>query len=42
MDGVTNLASTVGNRFASNLKATFADLTAEQWIRLTIIVGACE
>ncbi|KAL2262703.1 hypothetical protein VTK26DRAFT_354 [Humicola hyalothermophila] len=40
MDGIANLASTVGNRFATNLKGTFADMTPQQWIRLVIIVGA--
>ncbi|KAK4103965.1 DUF1531-domain-containing protein [Parathielavia hyrcaniae] len=40
MDGLVNLATTVGNRFATNLKGTFTDLTPEKAIRLVIIVGA--
>jgi hypothetical protein len=42
MDGMVNIASTVGNRFSTNLKATFADLTPEKWIRLVIIAGFCK
>ncbi|KAL2023939.1 hypothetical protein VTK56DRAFT_716 [Thermocarpiscus australiensis] len=39
MDGLVNLASAAGNRFATNLKTTLADMTPEKWIRLVIIVG---
>lgn len=40
MDSLVNVVSTVGNRITSNLKATFADLSPEKWIRLVIIIGA--
>ncbi|KAL2157616.1 hypothetical protein VTH06DRAFT_5995 [Thermothelomyces fergusii] len=40
MDNVAGLASAVGNRFVTNLKGSFADMTPEQMIRLVIIVGA--
>ncbi|KAL2151874.1 hypothetical protein VTH82DRAFT_5058 [Thermothelomyces myriococcoides] len=39
MDSVTGLASTIGNRFVTNLKGSFADMTPQQFIRLVIIVG---
>lgn len=42
MDNIANVASTVGNRFSTNLKATFADLTPEKWIRVVIVAGFCE
>lgn len=42
MDGIASLASTVGNRFSTNLKATFTDLTPEKFIRLVIVAGFCE
>ncbi|AEO56248.1 hypothetical protein MYCTH_2142956 [Thermothelomyces thermophilus ATCC 42464] len=40
MDNVAGLASTIGNRFVTNLKGSFANMTPEQMIRLVIIVGA--
>ncbi|KAK4239649.1 protein trafficking Pga2 [Achaetomium macrosporum] len=40
MDGLANLASTVGNRFATNLKGSFTDMTPEKFIRIVIIAGA--
>ncbi|GAB1314188.1 Processing of GAS1 and ALP protein 2 (Fragment) [Madurella fahalii] len=39
MDGIVNVASTLGNRFSTNLKATFTDLTPEKWIRVVIVAG---
>ncbi|KAK4147204.1 protein trafficking Pga2 [Dichotomopilus funicola] len=40
MDNLADLASTVGNRFATNLKGSFTSMTPEQIIRLVIIAGA--
>ncbi|KAK4127783.1 DUF1531-domain-containing protein [Parathielavia appendiculata] len=40
MDGLANLATTVGNRFATNLRGSFTDLTPEKVIRIVIIAGA--
>lgn len=42
MDNIAGIASTIGNRFATNLKGSFTNMTPEQIIRLVIIAGACE
>jgi hypothetical protein len=42
MEGLANLATTVGNRFSTNLRGSFTDLTPEKVIRIVIIAGACE
>ncbi|KAK3299329.1 protein trafficking Pga2 [Chaetomium fimeti] len=40
MDNIAGLASTIGNRFATNLRGSFTNMTLEQGIRLVIIAGA--
>ncbi|KAL2197430.1 protein trafficking Pga2 [Corynascus similis CBS 632.67] len=40
MDNIADLASTIGNRFVTNLKGSFVNMTPEQMIRLVVIVGA--
>ncbi|AEO62681.1 d91c2a8f-e57a-4b5f-89e2-91e5767f3389 [Thermothielavioides terrestris] len=39
MDNLANLASTVGDRFVTNLKGSFTDLTLEKFIRIVIVAG---
>ncbi|KAL2134238.1 hypothetical protein VTI74DRAFT_671 [Chaetomium olivicolor] len=39
MESIANLATTVGDRFATNLKGTFANMTPEKFIRIVIIAG---
>ncbi|KAI4867286.1 DUF1531-domain-containing protein [Hypoxylon rubiginosum] len=39
-DSVTELFSLVKGRFSNNLSESFTTMTAQQWIRLVIIVGA--
>lgn len=42
MDGIANVVTVLGDRITNNVVGTFANMTAEKWIRLIIIVGACE
>ncbi|KAM7204372.1 Protein trafficking Pga2 [Rhypophila sp. PSN 637] len=38
--GVIDLVKIVGGRLQNNVRSGFAEMTAQQWIRLVIIVGA--
>ncbi|KAK4191678.1 protein trafficking Pga2 [Podospora australis] len=40
MEGLANIATTVGERFSTNIQATFTNMSPQQWIRLIIIAGA--
>ncbi|KAK3499158.1 protein trafficking Pga2 [Neurospora hispaniola] len=40
MDGIANVVTVLGDRITNNVVGTFANMTAEKWIRLIIIVGA--
>jgi hypothetical protein len=42
MDGIANLASTVANRFSTNIHGSFTNLTWEKVIRIIVVAGACE
>jgi hypothetical protein len=42
MDNIAGLASTIGNRFATNIRGSFTNLTPEGLVRIVIIAGACE
>jgi hypothetical protein len=41
MEGFGNFTAMIGNRFVTNLKGSFADMTPEKFIRIVIIVGTC-
>ncbi|KAK4043474.1 protein trafficking Pga2 [Parachaetomium inaequale] len=40
MDNIAGLASTIGNRFATNIRGSFTNLTPEGLVRIVIIAGA--
>ncbi|KAJ4306414.1 hypothetical protein N0V88_001215 [Collariella sp. IMI 366227] len=40
MESLANLATTVGDRFTTNIKGTFTNLTPEKFIRIAIVAGA--
>ena len=41
MEGLYNVATTVGDRFSTNIQTTFQNMSPEKWIRIVIIAGAC-
>ncbi|KAK3378422.1 protein trafficking Pga2 [Podospora didyma] len=40
MDDLVNIVSTVGDRFANNVKGSIVNMSYEKWIRLVIVAGA--
>ena len=40
MSSLANLASTISNRFTTNISQSISSLSAQQWIRLVAIIGA--
>ncbi|CAP73560.1 uncharacterized protein PODANS_2_9260 [Podospora anserina S mat+] len=40
MDDLANLATTIGDRFTTNLKSTLDNMSPQKWIRVIIVAGA--